>query len=137
MAQRSMAWLVVDLAGRTLERIEDDVLVVPRHHAFGQMYAIGVLRIEALPRDRVLPCGDLVEPFDAHDAERGGEFVQPIVESGLRVVGLAVVAEPVCKLDQIGMPGDEHPAFTGRDRLGRGERPEARVAPGAGTLSMP
>src|ERR1700674_3126166 len=137
VAERAMARLVVHLAGRTLERVEDDVLVVPRDHALREVHAIRVLRIEMLARGFVLPPGALVEPFDAHDAERGCELVQAVVQPGLRVIRLAVVAEPVRKVDQLRVPRDEHSAFSGRDRLGGSERPDARVAPGAGTLAVP
>ena len=55
----------------------------------------------------------------------------------MRVVGLAVVAEPVGELDQVRMAGDEHAALSGRDRLRCRERPDAGVAPAAGPKAVP
>ena len=76
-------------------------------------------------------------PLGLDQAERGGELVHPEVEPVDLVVGLAVVAELAGELDQLGVRGDEHPALAGRDRLGRVERVDARVAEAARLATVP
>ena len=103
MAHDAVAGLVVDLPGRALERLEDDVLVEPRDHPVGQLQPRGVERVELVAGDPVLPGDDLLEPLGAEDPERGGELVHAVVEPVGRVVGLAVVAEGLGELDQLGV----------------------------------
>ena len=97
MPHDPVAGLVVDLARRPLDRLEDDVLVEARDHSLGKLDPVRVQRVEVLPRERVLPGDDLVEALHADDSECGRELVHPVVEAGPRVVRLAVVAEAPCE----------------------------------------
>ena len=139
VAEHAMARLVVHLAGRALDRVEDDVLVVARRPCPpGSSTRFGCAGSSSLARDGVLPRGDLVEPLDADDAERCRELVQSVVEPWLRVVGLAVVAEPVGELDQLRRAGEtsmppspvEIVFVAANDQM-------PGVAPGAGAPTVP
>src|SRR5436309_42158 len=94
-------------------------------------------RVEALAGDGVLPLGDLVEALDADDAERGRELVHAVVETRLRMVGLAVLAERARELDQLRVLRHEHSSLARRDRLRGSERPDARLAPRPGAAAVP
>ena len=111
--QHAVAGLVVDLARGALDRVEDDVLVEAGDHAVRQFDPVRMRGVEELAGDRVLPLGDVVEPLDADDAERGRELVQPVVHPGPRVVRLAVVDEGAGEVDQAFVGGDEHAALAG------------------------
>ena len=116
---------------------EDDVLVEAGDHPGRHLYPSGVGRVESEARLGVLPGRDLVDPLGRHDAQRARELGHPEVEPGHRVVGLSVVAEGPGELKQVGMARDDHAPLPGRDGLGGGERPDARVAPGPGPAPVP
>src|SRR5262249_59433428 len=78
----AMARLLVDLAGRALDRLEDDVLVEPRRHAVGELQPRGMLRIEALAGDRVLAGDDLLQELGLEPAERRSGLARPQVVPG-------------------------------------------------------
>src|SRR3954471_6035740 len=86
-----MAGLVVDLARRALDLVEDYVLVEPGSHAVRQPQPRGMRLIQQSAGDFVLPGNYLTHALHLHEAKRGGELVHPEVEPLHRVVGLAVV----------------------------------------------
>src|SRR5690348_9976761 len=96
VAHDPMAGRVVDLAGRSLDRIEDDVLVEAGHHSFRQPDTTRVARVEPFARNTVLPRRDLVHAGDTEDTEGGGELVHPVVESWGCIVGLTVIPDEAC-----------------------------------------
>src|SRR5262249_46202855 len=110
----AVAGLVVDLSGRPLDGLEDDVFVETRDHPVGKLDAGRVLRVEVLARHGVLPGGDLVETRYLRQADGARELVHAEVHAGDAVVGLTVVAKRARELDDVGPAGDEHPALTGR-----------------------
>ena len=63
--------------------------------------------------------------FEAIERSTGKVYDEPCHG----VVGLAVVAEAAGELERLRVPGDEHPALAGRNRLRRCERPDPGVAP--------
>src|SRR5438105_1447254 len=91
VAEQAVARLVVDLARRALDRVENDVLVVARRHPRRQDDAVRVDGVELLTGLRVLPRDDLVQPLHLDDADRSRELVHAEVEPVNGVVGLAVV----------------------------------------------
>src|SRR5438445_5334474 len=137
MAHDSVARLVVHLARRALDRLKHDVLVETGRHPRREHEPRRIVRIESLARGSVLPRDDLVEAFDTDDPQSSRELVHTEVEPVDSVVRLAVIAERPRELDQIVVSGDEHPAFTGGDRLRRRERPDTRIAPRSRAATVP
>src|SRR5579859_7154707 len=136
-AEDAVTGRVIDLPRRPLDRVEHDVLVEAGHHAGRELDAGRMLRVELSARDIVLPSDDLLQTLDADDPERGGELAHAVVQAGLRMRRLRVVAEGARVLDQLWMPRDEHAALAGGDRLRRCERPQACVAPRSGATTVP
>src|SRR3954447_23009733 len=93
VAHEPVAWLVVDPAGRALDRVEHYVLVVAGGHPRRQFDARGEARVELRAGVAVLPAHDLLEPIDLDEPQRGAELAHAEVEPGDREVGLAVVAK--------------------------------------------
>src|SRR5581483_3782007 len=98
---------------------------------------MSIARVETVARDGLLPRCDLVQPFDSDDAERRGELMHAVVQTWLRKSRLAVLPVGASELEQLRIPADEHPAFAGRDRLRRCERPQPRLTPSPGAAPVP
>src|SRR6266849_1345243 len=94
-------------------------------------------RVEQFRSLLVFPPSDLVEPFNLDDADCGREFVHAGIQPVYAVVGLAVVTELARVLDDVCVPRDHGTTLASRDRLGRCERPDARVAPRSRAAAMP
>ena len=129
---RPVAGLVVDLPGRALDRVEDDVLVVARR-PFPRAAA-------PAPGTAGRACSRATAFFHAtisssrstcDDAERGRELAQAEVQPVDVVVGLAVVAERARELDQLVCRETSMPPSPVEIVFVAAERPDARVAPGA------
>ena len=133
----AVARFVVDLAGRLLDLVEDDVLVEPRRHAVRKLQSAGVLCVQDLGGDAVLPLHDLRQALRLDQAERGGELAEAEVESLHVIRGLAVVAECLGVLDQLRVARHQDATLPGRHRLGRVERVHAGIAERAGGLAVP
>src|SRR4051794_3719481 len=81
VAHDAVARLVVDLPRRALDRLEDDVLVVPGGHSLRQAESCGVVRVEVGSCGFVLPRDDLVQPVHLNDPDGRCELVQPEVQA--------------------------------------------------------
>ena len=94
MAHDAVARLVVDLAGRALDRVEDDVLVEPGDHPVGQLAGGRGCTGSSCSRAAAFFQATISsQPLGLHEPERGGELAHAEVQPGDGVVGLAVVAE--------------------------------------------
>src|SRR3954469_2081523 len=101
MTEDAVAGLVIHLARRPLDRLEDDVLVEARRHPLGEPQSLLIDRIELFARDLVLVLDDLRRALRGHDTERRGELAHAQTEPLDAVVRLAVVAKRARKIDQL------------------------------------
>src|SRR4051794_25849719 len=137
MTEHAVTGLVVDLARGALDRLEDDVLVITGSHALGQPQAVLIERGEPLARDAGLLFHPPRQTVRRDQAEGGHQLAPAQAESLDLEARLAVVAEVARERDQLRMLGDKDAALSGRDRLGRVERPETGVAPAARLAAVP